>query len=63
MKEIGEQQEWIYEATQWVLTRMGYDVKGNVNEQFLQRFHKELVENPAPKRLPPGRKKKPKKYN
>lgn len=62
MKDIGAQQEWLYEATQWVLTRMGYDVTKDVNEQFLKRFHKELVENPAPKRHKPGPKKKPKKY-
>ena len=41
-----------------LLESLGYDTQKSIHEQFLNKYHKELVENPAPKRLKPGPKKK-----
>jgi hypothetical protein len=59
MKNREKQQEWIFEATKWLLGRMGYDVEKDVHKQFMKKYHKELVENKTDFVHKPGPKTKP----
>jgi hypothetical protein len=47
MKKKEEQQEWVFEATKWLLTQMGYDVSKDIHKQFMKK-HGEKIENRKP---------------
>jgi len=47
MKNKEEQQEWVFEATKWLLTQMGYDVSKDIHKQFMKK-HGDKIENRKP---------------